>query len=163
MRRAWLWLGLIFLLAQPLQASAQHQRGGPSRGLTGAVERLYEHRVELGMTAAQLSRVQQIKDEADARKQPLWQQIMAIRHDLKARQRAEPNMPQAEKAALVERSGGDIERLLDQVRSIDHAAMREVGAVLTEQQKEMIMEMVQKNQGDRDRSHSPGERGYRRD
>ena len=163
MRRAWLWLGLIFLLAQPLQASAQHQRGGPSRGLTGAVERLYEHRVELGMTAAQLSRVQQIKDEADARKQPLWQQIMAIRHDLKARQRAEPNMPQAEKAALVERSGGDIERLLDQVRSIDHAAMREVGAVLTEQQKEMIMDIIRRDRRDGDGPESRRYRGDRRD
>jgi hypothetical protein len=162
MRTAWLWLGLIFTLALPVQATAQHQRG-PSRGLSGAVEKLYEHREQLAMSAEQLARVQQIKDGADARKQPLWQQIMAVRRDLKTRQKSEPEMPAAEKAALVERSGEEIERLLGQVRSIDHAAMREVGDVLTEQQKEMIMEIVRQSQHDRDRSEPSGGRGNHRE
>src|SRR5690606_21621494 len=131
MRRAWLWLGLVAMLVMPLEAAGQHERGDRSRGLNGAVERLFEHRQELGMTEVQLDRVKQVKDDADVRKQPLMQQIVAVRRDLKARQRAEPNMPEAEKTALVERSGQEIERLLNEIRSIDHAAMREVGAVLT--------------------------------
>jgi hypothetical protein len=163
MRTAWLWLGLFILLLLPVQATAQHQRGEPSRGLNGAVERLFEHREQLGMTTDQLVRLQQIKDEADTRKQPLWQQVMSVRRDLKARQRAQPDMPEAEKTALVERSGHEIERLLGQIRTIDHAAMREVGAVLTEQQKERVMEMVKQNRRDGNRSDSPRERGDGRD
>lgn len=163
MRRAWLWLGLILALLLPQQASAQHQRGERSKGLTGAVEQLYEHRVELGMTDTQLARVQQIKDDADVRKQPLMQQIMAVHRDQKSRRRAEPDMPEAEEAALVERSGREIERLLTEIRAIDHAAMREVGAVLTPEQKEMIMEMVRRNRDDHSEGDSRRGRGDRRD
>lgn len=115
------------------------------------------------MTEVQLDRVKQIKDDADVRKQPLMQQIVAVRRDLKARQRAEPNMPEAEKTALVERSGQEIERLLNEIRSIDHAAMREVGAVLTPQQKEKIMEMVRKGRHDDEGSDSGRGRGDRND
>lgn len=151
MRGAWLWLGVMIVLALPSQVDAQHSRRDHSRGLNGAVERLYEDRESLGMTDAQLARVQEIKAGADSRKQPFWQQIMAVRHELKTRQKAEPDMPQAEKTALVERSGQEIERLLNEIRAIDHEAMREVGAVLTPQQKEMIMEMIRKHRRDDDR------------
>jgi hypothetical protein len=160
MRRAWVWLGLMLLLALPLQADAQHPRGERSRGLNGAVERLFEHRQELAMTDVQLTRVQQIKEDADVRKQPLMQQIMAVRRELKSRQRAEPDMPEADKAALVERSGQEIERLLNEIRGIDHAAMRDVGAVLTPEQKEKIMEMVRRS---RDDDASPDSRRGRGD
>lgn len=152
MRQAWWWLGIVLLVALPADAEAQRGHGEPHRGLNGAVEKLIEHRQELGMTDAQLARVQEIKDTADARKQPLWQQIMAIRRELKERREAEPNMAEAEKQALLRRSGEQIENLLNQVRAIDHAAMREVGDVLTDAQKEKIREMVSRDQRDRDHS-----------
>ena len=158
MRRTWLWLGLILLLALPSTAEAQRGHGEPSRGLNGAVEKLLEHRAELGMTDTQLARVLQIKDSADVRKQPLWQEIMTVRRGVKARRRAEPQMSEADKDALLRRSGEQVERLLDQIRQIDHAAMREVGDVLSPQQKERIREMVSKSRGGRDRPDDDGER-----
>lgn len=158
MRTAWLWLGLTLLLTLPVTASAQHQRGQSSKGLNGAVEKLYEHRERLGMTDVQLARVQEVKDTADARKQPFWQQIMSVRRDLKARQKAQPDMPEAEKTALVTRSGEQIEQLLGSIREIDHAAMREVGAVLTPQQKEILRAMVSSGRRDENRSDSSGGR-----
>lgn len=156
MRTARLSLGLILLLALPLSADAQHRRDS-HRGLTGAVETLFEHREQLGMSAEQLARVQEIKDTADARKQPHWQQIMTIRRELKARQKEQPDMASAERDALAKQSGERFEALLDQIRAIDHGAMREVGAVLTSQQKESIREMVSRDEDDRDRGRS-GER-----
>lgn len=162
MRTAWFWIGLILLLALPDATAAQHQRREASRGLNGAVEKLLEHREQLGMTADQLTRVQEIKDTADARKQPFWRQIMTVRRELKARQKAQPEMPEAEKAAMVEQGGEQIHRLLDEIRSIDHAAMREVSRVLRPEQKEILMELVTKKRGGRDRSGSPPEREDRR-
>ena len=163
MRTAWFWLALTLLLTLPVTASAQHQRGQSSRGLKGAVERLFEHREQLGMTEVQLARVQEIKDTADARKQPYWQQIMSVRRDLKARHKAQPDMSEAEKSALVKWSGRQIEELLDEIRDIDHAAMRDVGHVLTPEQREMLRSMVSRGRGDRDRSDSPGRREGSRD
>lgn len=160
MQTARLWLGLTLLLALPLQADAQEHRRDQHRGLTGAVEKLFEHREQLGMSSEQLARVQAIKDNADSRKQPHWQQIMTIRRALKARRNDEPDMPRAEREALIKDSGDKVEALLDQIREIDHAAMREVGAVLTQQQKEMIREMVSRDRDDRDGS---GERARPRD
>jgi|SRR5690606_11868021 len=157
MRTARLWLGFLMLLALPSMVDAQHPRE-ERRGLSGAVERLYENRERLEMSAEQLARVQQIKDAADSRKQPLWQQVVAIRRDLKARQRANPDMPQAECEAMVKEGGERVESLLQDIRSIDHGAMREIGSVLRPQQKEMLREMIARNRGGRDGSDRPTER-----
>lgn len=162
MRQAWLWLCLTLVFALPSQVGAQHRHDEP-RGLNGAVEKLLEHRAELGMTDAQLARVQEIKDTADVRKQPLWQRIMSVRRDLKARRKAEPDMPAAEKDSLLRRSGEEIERLLDEIRGIDHAAMRQVGDVLTDAQKEKIREMISRGRRGRDRSDGNREREGSRD
>lgn len=156
MRTARILLGLGMLLALPLQAEAQHHRN-EHRGLTGAVERLFEHRERLGMTADQLARVQAIKDTADTRKQPHWQQIMTIRRALKARQREQPDMPEAERDALAKQSGDQVEGLLQRIREIDHAAMREVGAVLRRSQKEMLREIVANERSRRDDDGRSGE------
>ena len=160
MQTARLWLGLVLLMALPLQADAQHKRD-EHRGLTGAVEKLFEQREQLGMSADQLARVQTIKDAADTRKQPHWQQIMTIRRALKARQREQPDMPRAEREALAKESGDQVEALLDRIREIDHAAMREVGAVLTPEQKEMVREMVSRDRDGRD--DRSGDRARSRD
>lgn len=162
MQTARMWLGLALLLALPLQADAQHRRD-EHRGLTGAVEKLFEHREQLGMSADQLARVQAIKDTADARKQPHWQQIMTIRRALKARHKEQPDMPRAEHEALAKESGEQVEALIEQIREIDHAAMREVGAVLTQQQKEMIRAMVSRDRDERDHRNRSGERAGSRD
>lgn len=163
MRIAWLWLAFALLLSLPETATAQRSRGESSRGLNGAVEKLMEHQDRLGMTSDQLARVERIKAEADTRKQPLWQQIISVRREVKERCEAEPDMPEAEKTTMLERSEERIEVLLDQIRAIDHSAMRDVGAVLTPQQKEMIREMVSKDRRDKHRSDDSQERGNRRD
>jgi phosphoenolpyruvate carboxylase len=162
MRTAWLWLGMVLVLACPLSADAQRPEGEPYRGLNGAVEKLFEHRERLSMTTQQLARVQEIKDSADARKHPYWQQIMTVRRELKARQKGQPEMPEAEKSAMLENSARQIESLLAEIRSIDHSAMRDVSTVLTPEQKEIIREMVATGHGGGGRPEDSRERGDRR-
>lgn len=162
MRTTWLWLGIVLLVALPASAGAQHQRGESSRGLNGAVEKLSRHREELGMTAGQLARVQEIKDSADARNRPYWRQIMEIRRDVKARQKAQPGMPEAEKAALLDQSGEEIRRLLDEIKRVEHAAMRDIGSVLNPHQRDILREMIGRNKDERGRHEESGERGDRR-
>lgn len=156
MRTARILLGLGMLLVFPLQAEAQHSRD-EHRGLTGAVERLFEHRERLGMSSDQLAQVQAIKDTADTRKQPHWQQIITIRRALKARQREQPDMPEVERDALAKQSGDEVEALLERIKEIDHAAMREVGAVLRRDQKEMLREIVSNERRRRDDRSRSGE------
>ncbi len=162
MRTARLWLAFLLLLALPSMADAQHSRG-QHRGLNGAVERLYENRERLEMSAEQLARVEEIKEAADARKHPLWQQVGSIRRDLKARRKANPDMPEAEHKAMVKEGGERIESLLDDIRSIDHGAMREIGSVLRPEQKEMLREMITRDRGERDGPDQPSERARTRD
>ena len=162
MRTARLWLGLLLLLALPSMADAQHSRG-QHRGLNGAVERLYENRERVEMRADHRARVEQIKEAADARKQPLWQQVVSIRRDLKERRKANPDMPEAECEAMVKEGGERIESLLQDIRGIDHSAMREIGSVLRPQQKEMLREMISRNRGERDGPDQPSERARTRD
>ena len=162
MRIAWLGLVLALAVSLPDMATAQ-RRGESSRGLNGAVEKLFEHRDELGISSDQIAKVEEIKAAADTLKRPLWQQIMTVRREVKERRRAQPDMPEAEKSALLRQSGERIERLLDQIKEIDHSAMRDVGAVLSPQQKERIREMISKNRGDGDRSDDPRGRGDRGD
>lgn len=161
MRLIWLWTfaGLLLL---PTSVAAQHSGGGRSGGLKGAVERLQEHREQLGLTTDQLARLQAIKDSADVQNRPTVQRIMAIRRDLKQRQAAAPNMPEEQRSALVNQSLAEIRRLMDDIRATEHAAMRKVSKVLTEEQWDMVVEIIEHNGDDGRRRGDSRGRGDRR-
>lgn len=158
MRITWLGLG-IALLMLPTAAEAQHPHGGRSRGLNGAVEKLIEHSEQLGLSADQLARVQAIRDSADAQNRPSWRGIMAIRRQLKDRKAAEPGMSPEEESALVKQSGAEIRRLYDQIQANEHSAMREVGKVLTPEQKQRVLRIIKGNEDDDGRHRKHDRRG----
>jgi hypothetical protein len=160
MRTLWLWL-CVALLAMPATATAQHQRAQPSRGVKGAVEKLFEHRVELGLSTDQLFRLQEITDQAEQQNRPIQQQMMTVWREWKSR-KGEPAMVDADREALHQRTVAEVRRLQEQIQRNEHAAMGEVGKVLTPEQKTMVRQMVDRSRGDRGR---PGdrERGQRRE
>ena len=160
MRTLWLWL-CVALLAMPAAATAQHQRAQPSRGVKGAVEKLFEHRVELGLSTDQLFRLQEITDQAEQQNRPIQQQIMAVWREWKSG-KAQPDMADADREALHQRTVAEVRRLQGQIQRNEHASMEEVGKVLTPEQKSMVRQMVDRSRGDRGRS-GDRERGQRRE
>jgi hypothetical protein len=159
-----IWLGLcVALLVGSSPATAQHTRAQPSRGVKGAVEKLVEHREQLGLTADQLTRLQEIRARTEAENGPLQQQMMTLWHEWKARREAEPDMPEAEQQALRERTVGAVRRLQEQIHHNEHEAGRAVGRVLTPEQKKMLCDIVDCRKRGGDRDNGPGERGSRRD
>lgn len=161
MRITWLGLG-IALLMLPTAAEAQHPHGGRSRGMHGAVEKLIEHSEQLGLSGEQIARLQMIQDSADAQNRPNWRGIMAIRRELKERQAAEPDMSAEQKSALVKESGAEIKRLYDQIQANEHSAMREVGKVLTPEQKQRVLQIIKENEDDDGRRRKYDRRGHGR-
>jgi hypothetical protein len=161
MRTLWLWL-CVALLAMPAAATAQHQRAQPSRGVKGAVEKLFEHRVELELSTDQLFRLQEITDQAEQQNRPIQQEMMTVWREWKSRRAAEPDMPDADREALHQRTVGEVRRLQEQIERNEHAAMAEVGKVLTPEQKTMVREMVDRSRGGKGRS-GDRERGQRRE
>lgn len=158
MRISWLGLG-IALLMLPAAVEAQHPHGGRSRGLHGAVEKLIEHSEQLGLSGDQIVRLQAIQDSADAQNRPSWRGIMAIRRELKVRQAAEPEMSAEEKSALAKQSGAEIRRLYDQIQANEHSAMREVGKVLTPEQKQRVLLIIKEDEDDDGRHRKSNRRG----
>ena len=161
MRTLWLWL-CVALLAVPAAATAQHQRAQPSRGVKGAVEKLFENRVELGLSTDQLFRLQEITDQAEQQNRPIQQAMMAVWREWKSRKGAEPALPEADLEALHQRTVTEVRRLQEQIQGNERAAMTEVGKVLTPEQKQMVRQMVDRGRGDRGRS-GDRERGQRRE
>jgi hypothetical protein len=162
MRLTWLLI-FVALLMLPASATAQHQRSERSGGLKGAIEKLYENREQLGLSADQLTRLQAIKDSSDAKNGPTVQRIMAVRRELKARQAAQPDMPEEQKSELMSQSMTEIRRLMDQIRYNEHAAIRKVGKVLTEEQWRMVVQIIEQNEDDARRHRDSRGRGDGRD
>lgn len=160
MRTLWLWL-CVALLAMPAVATAQHQRAQPSRGVKGAVEKLFEHRVELGLSTDQLFRLQEIMDQAEQQNRPIQQQMMTVWREWKSRKGAGTAMPDADREALHRRTVTEVRLLQEQIQRNEHAAMEEVGTVLTPEQKSMVRQIVDRSRGDKGRS-GDRERGQRR-
>jgi hypothetical protein len=161
MRLTWLLI-FVALLMLPASATAQHPRSERSGGLKGAIEKLYENREALGLTTDQLTRLQAIKDSSDAKNSPTVQRIMVVRRELKARRAAEPNMPEEQKSELMSQSMAEIRRLMDEIRSNEHAAIRKVGKVLTQEQWRMVVQIIEQNEDDARRRGDSRGRGDRR-
>ena len=164
MHRIRLWLGAaLLLLTIPSSAAAQQERAQPSRGVQGAVEKLFEHREQLGLSTDQLVQLQQIRDRAEEQNRPLRGRIMEIWREIKAQQTADPGMTEAEKKALVDRRQPEFRSLGEQIRRNEHTAASAVGGVLTSEQKTMVCQMVGcGGRGGRDRPDAQRGRGNNR-
>ena len=155
----------------------QDRRGG--RGMQGErqgrEQALLRYRQQLGLTDAQVSRLQSIHQRLESRNQPIVQRIDAARRqaglpDFRARrgqggqqqqramrrQRGErPQLTDQQREAF-RRFREQVKPLQEQLRQNRQEAMREAQAVLTPQQRQQVQQLIQEHRGRR------GERGQRR-
>ncbi|WP_420129281.1 hypothetical protein [Longimicrobium sp.] len=156
-------------------------RGGPGRS---PVQRLLRQREQLGLTAQQVSRLEAIDRDLQARNAPLVQQLTALRPDrgqgadgarargerrarpdsaarAERRQRGERPQLTAEQRQQMEQRRAQAQPIMQQLRANGEQALTQARAVLTAEQQQKIQQRMderRERQGDRP---GRGERGGR--
>lgn len=133
--------------------------GAHKRGPHGPVEMLLRERQELGLTPEQVTQLEEIGRRMDALNRPLVTQLVEIRR----RFQVEPGTPRSEmtpeQREAFQRALEEARPLIHQIREHNHAAMEEVRAVLTPEQRLQVREMLRERghrKGKYHRRHDPG-------
>jgi Spy/CpxP family protein refolding chaperone len=152
----------LVLISAPLEAQqTRPQPGHESRSLRhahdGPVQRLLDHRAELGLTPEQVTRLEVIDRQMDDANRPLIQQLTQIRRQLPRGR--ELTAEEREKHRSQLRSA---EILLKRIEENNMICMRQVGEILTDNQKSqlrVLLERERRTDGDRDSNRSSGAGG----
>jgi Spy/CpxP family protein refolding chaperone len=156
---------LVFGLAlSPLASEAQQQppqpqpRSGPPQGVrrfdprdTGPVALLLRNRAELRLTAEQVTRLQEIDVQVELKNRPFVTQLVEMRRQLPRLERGrDPTREEREAFGAQMRAAEPLMKSIDENWK---AAMRQVGQILTEEQKAKIHDLVanERKGGDRRR------------
>jgi Spy/CpxP family protein refolding chaperone len=127
-------IALIFLAAAGDVLAAQgHDSYGPNQGPVAHLLRLQD---ELALTPAQVGRLQQIDARMDQQNQPLVAQLSQVRSRIRAMGPRE--QLSAERREQLELQVEEFRRILRQIERNNHAAMKQVGNVLTPPQQERL-------------------------
>jgi hypothetical protein len=145
-------LSVPLLLLLLIGAGAElHGQQQPSAGDDpGPITTLLGLQVELGITDEQAERLREIDGRMDGVNQPLVGRLMEIRgriHALGSHREMTP-----ENRALFESYVAEARPLMRQINDNNKAAMREVGDVLTREQKDTIARLLKERYENRDRS-----------
>jgi len=182
----------VLLAAQqtPPQGRAD-QRGGwqDRRGGQGGYQALLRYRQQLGLTDAQVSRLQSIQQRLQSQNAPLIQRINAARQQAglpefrtrrgqgeqgemrgQRRQGRGGRAQGGERPQLTEQQRQAMQRFRDQVKPVHEqmqrnrqAALRDAQAVLTPQQRQQVQQLIQEHRGRRGRGgDARGQREGRR-
>lgn len=136
--------------AQTGRERDQHRRRGSD---AGPVPELLRHRTELRLSDDQVRRLQEIDAKMEEQNRPYVAQLLQIRRDMQVRPGVRPEkMTEAERAEF-QRHLEEARPLWNQIRKNNHAAMREVGGVLDEEQKALLRKLLRKP---REQNGSPG-------
>jgi hypothetical protein len=163
----------------------QQRRGGLDRQhgpRQGGYQQLLRYRQQLGLTDAQVSRLQAIRQRMESQNAPIVQRIEAARRqaglpEFRARRgergergegmqgrrpRGEGRAQRGERPRLTDEQRQAMQRFREQVRPLHQEmmrnrqeALREAQAVLTPQQREQVQQLIREHRGER------GERGRR--
>lgn len=155
------------------QRGAWQDRRGGLRGERGG-QALLRYRQQLGLTDAQVQRLQAIRQRLESQNAPIVQRIDAARRqaglpELRARrgeggeqQRAMRRQRRGERPQLTEQQRQAFQHFREQVRPLHEQmqrnrqeALREAQAVLTPQQRQQVQQLIREHRGHR------GERGRR--
>jgi hypothetical protein len=161
----------------PRDRAGQHQPGewqGRRRGgFDGQRQRgeqaLLRYRQQLGLTDAQVSRLQAIHQRLQQQNAPIMQRIEAARQQAglpdfrrergqagqqRAMRRQRQDGEQGQRPQLTEQQRQAFQRFREQVRPLQEqlrqnrqAAMRETQSVLTERQREQVRQLIQQHRG----------------
>lgn len=131
------------------QQGTQHRRNNEA----GAVPKLLRHRADLGLTDDQVEKLRAIDRRLDEQNRPYVQQLIKIRHDMKVRSGVKPEDMTDEEREELRSHLAQARPLWEQISKNNHAAMREVGDVLNDEQKSQLRDLLRKP---RERNGSPG-------
>lgn len=160
MKTSTLWFAAA-LLAAPLPLAAQQPQTAPPREMRGPVELLLRQRGPLGLSPAQVTRLEGVQAELQRENRPLVERLLEIR----TRARREVDKPLRD-ASPEERARvrDEVERahpLLREIRANNREAMRGVAQILTPEQKTRVRERLRERRGER--RDRPARRRARRD
>lgn len=147
---AYILLGFCLLLT-PLASEAQRpsqpeNRSGPPQGRifdprdTGPVALLLRNRAELKLTAEQVTRLQEIDVQVELKNRPFVTQLVEMRRQLPRVPRGHEPTPEQREAFRAQMRAA--EPLMKSIDEHWKAAMRQVGQILTEEQKSKIHVLV---------------------
>lgn len=136
-----LLLGLVVI---PMQLEAQQQgkpgrSSGPERFFRikpGPVHFLLRNRAELRLTAEQVVKLQEIDREMEEKNQPYVTQLVQMRRQLPPHVHGREPTPEQRQAFKARMRAA--EPLLKKIHENNAASMRQVGEVLSEEQKQRI-------------------------
>ena len=145
------------LLAQGQGApGAAHQQHGDRQQRQGSrpspVAALLEHRAELKLTDAQVSRLQTIERDLAQKNEPLRRQLEAARPQ---RAQGDQERPSEEERQAMRARMEQLRPQMQQLRQNQQAAMEQVRTVLTDEQEQAARRYLRGPRGER------GERGER--
>jgi uncharacterized membrane protein len=143
---------LLVLLAgagSGIEAQAQGRTGGPAAD-RGPIDTLIGLRDQIGLTQPQIGRLEEIDARLDRQNQPHVTQMMEIRRRIRALGAREQMTP--EQRTIFEGYLSEARPHVQQIARNNAAAMLEVGAVLTQPQKERVAELLKQRGQDRERS-----------
>ena len=148
-RTIFIWVGLL-LLAIPRPGQAQTDEA-PSRfpsGENGPIQTLLDHREEFGLTSAQVDRLRAMQSRVVERNRPLVQRFLEIRRRWERERPANwRTLPPARRRQIQERFQGTIRAesraLEEQVQTNHRAAMLEVRAMLTREQRQKLRSFLE--------------------
>lgn len=141
--RTQILLALMTTLALPMTVEAQRQpphEGREAVSRRGPVELLLRNRDQLALSASQISRLEEIGQRMDLQNQPLIARLVEIRRGATGEPRPQHGTPEHQEANR--RRMEEAKPLMDQIRKNNHAAMEEVGEVLTSEQKAQVKQII---------------------
>jgi Spy/CpxP family protein refolding chaperone len=139
---------LAFLLLPPaVVAQTPRGAGGPflladSPPPHSPVGLLLARRAELQLTAAQVERLSGIERELERRNEPLVREVLELRREVRRGATSRPRDMSPDERALLRSQVERARPLLRQVQANNRQAMRQVGRVLTPQQRSLVREWV---------------------
>ena len=149
---------LILTLLCATGGAVEAQVAGDHGSKQGPVGHLMRHQTELGLSSAQIARLREIDDEMDAQNQPLVAQLSRVRAQIRAMGPRE-NLSAEGRRELDDHMSA-FRRTLRQIERNNHAAMKQVGSVLTPPQQERLSRLLKDrntNSGRNDNSsNAPG-------
>lgn len=145
--------------ASPLAAQARAPGIAPRVHTQGPFDLLLAHRAELGLDDAQVGRLLEIRAIVEERNAPLVARLVAMRREIGpgVAPRAMSRRERAEFRYRLQTA----RPLVEQIRANNRAAMRAIGDVLTDSQKEALRGLVaqRRERGLAPRQGPPGAHG----
>ncbi|CAN5583819.1 hypothetical protein BH24GEM3_BH24GEM3_14500 [soil metagenome] len=127
---------------------------------------LLRDREALGLTAAQVTRLEAIQQRMIERNRPLVQRLLEMRRSLGESPRGRTQEMTPEQRQRWQRHVEQARPIMKQIHENNRQAMEEVGSVLTPAQRAQVRERIEAKHGakrDHSGGHEHGKRGERRD